>query len=300
MKKLFILAMSFIIVSSNMANCMETKTDAEATHSLEIKQEAQKYIPTLYDNEVFVKSLNNLPDVANAPKPLYWLIKPERGVAKDTVSKAAKMLDLIWSEPDGKTMLSAILYKRIPINITNEKNDPDALAKISANQPTANFSIPFVPLLDYNSMSLTIDIPESCINGFYDQNISPEKRIYYFTSLVSELGHAYMLLRNHDHKDSLEEELGVSMMGYNISYKIFTGKYLTKEQADFYSENIFISLLSGKQASLPIYINFHKEIQAYGLTMPYPDDYSDLVKMFKTLYEAKKVKWVASFSGHVY
>lgn len=259
-------------------------------------QENLKYVRYLHNEAILNNSINNLPRVPNAPAALYRLIKPSPGITKSTVKKTKYILDLIWSEPNGRIILQEILKKKIPIKITQGAVTANANYR---KQKRTILLYGLIPIFSYDVSSLSVNIAFNYISDFYNPNIPPKHRIYDLQVFIHEFGHAFMYCKSSRLQDSLEEELGVSMIGFNSAYKIITGKYLTREQTEEYSKNIFESLLNDSHNQLPVYSGFNNMIQSYGINMPYTELYSNLPLMYKKLLEENKVSPLPNFSVYV-
>lgn len=239
-------------------------------------------------------SLNNITNIQTthtAPKALYKLIKPAPGITQGTIDKTKRILDLLWSEPNGRILLQAMIDKRVPINITQGTLDANT---VKSTQKHTLYYL-FIPITSFDTTSLCVNLPFNFVVNFNNPNLSSQERIYYFHSFVHEFGHVYRTLRNPGVNNSIEEELGVSMIGYNIAYKIFTGNYLTQTQTQAYSMGCLQALLQDNHSKLPVYSGFNKFIQYMGIQMPYPEIYSDLPQMYKKLLSEGKTKPVPSF-----
>lgn len=261
-----------------------------------VAQQNLKYISYRNNEQILNNSINNLPSVSHAPNSLYKLIKPSAGITKNTVDKTKYILDLIWSEPNGQILLKAILNKKIPINITQGIVTANAMQQTKKN---TLMLYGFIPIFSYDTSSMSVNIAFNYISDFYNPNIDPRHRIYDLQIFLHEFGHAFMYCKNLHHQDAIEEELGVSIIGFDSAYKIITGQYLTKEQTEEYSMQILQALLSDSHRNLPVYNGFNKEIQYYGIKLPYPEIYSNLPLMYKKLLSESKISPVPNFYVYV-
>jgi len=257
-----------------------------------VAQQNLKYISYVRNEQFLNNSVNNLPVVPHAPVALYRLIKPSGGITKNTVEKTKYILDLIWNEPNGQMLLQQVQDNKIPINITQGAVTANAQQQKKTN---TLMLYGFIPIFSYDTASNSVNIAFNYISDFYNPNIDPRRRIYDLQVFIHEFGHAYMFSKTPGHKDAIEEELGVSMLGYNSAYKIITGQYLTREQAIEYSVSVLQSLLSDSHRDLPVHNGFNNEIQYYGIRLPYPEIYSNLPQMYKKLLYEGKVSPVPNF-----
>jgi len=261
-----------------------------------VAQQNIKYANYRNQEKVLSTSMNNLSVAHVAPHSLYRLIKPSPGITKGTVERMKSILDLIWSEPNGQMMLQALINKKVPINITQGTLSANATKQ---QQQNTIMLYGFIPVYSYSTSRLSVNIPFYYISNFNDQNLSAYQRVYNLQVFIHEFGHAYMNVKNSGNVNSIEEELGVSTIGYNISYKILTGSYLDKEQTESYSMGCLESLLKDSHRDLPVFSGFKQAIQDYGVAMPYPEVYSDLPQMYKTLLSEDKISPVQSFYSYV-
>jgi len=227
-----------------------------------------------------------------APEKLYKLIKPASCIQPDSVESMKKIVDLVWSDPTGQFILQKLIEKKISINIVQGADR--ANAKKSQEKQTFYY-MGLIPIFSYTSTSHSVNIPVRYITAFENQNASLHDKIYHLQVFIHEFGHAFMWANNSANADSMEEELGVSMLGYNIANKILVGRYLTKQEVDFYSKGCMQALLSDDHNKLPVYSGFTQHIQNYGVLMPYPEEYSDLVAIYKKLLAENKTKPVPNF-----
>lgn len=257
-----------------------------------VAQQNLKYISQVQNEQFLNNSVNNMPVVPHAPQALYKLIKPSAGITKNTVERMKYILDLVWSEPNGQLLLQGILNHKIRINITQGVVTANAMHQKRTN---TILLYGFIPIFSYDTSSNAVNIAFNYISDFYNPKIDAHHRIYDLQVFVHEFGHAFMFSKNSGHKDSIEEELGVSMLGYNSAYKILTGQYLTKEQTIEYSMSVLQSLLSDSHRDLPVHNGFNNEIQYYGIRLPYPETYSNLPAMYKKLLYEGKISPVPNF-----
>lgn len=262
-----------------------------------IAQQNLKYINFKHSNKILNDSINNLNVGHIAPEQLYRKIRVQPGVDGCYHEKMKTILDLIWNEPNGKMLLSALLKQNTSINIVDGHAKADVHRDIKKQTLYLYFIIP-VASFTTNS-AVNINLPTSYIDNFNNKNLYANQRIYNLQVFIHEFGHAFIGIKKPKDVDSIEEELGVSMIGYNIASKIINDKYLTPEQTKEYSENVLISLLSDEHKYLQVYSGFNKSIQKYGIMMPYPEIYSDNLLIYQKLLSEGKVSRVPSLDALV-
>lgn len=262
-----------------------------------IAQNNLKYVSYVQKDKKLSDSLNNLKIEEKAPKKIYRLIKCEKGVPKDYKEKMKPILDLIWSEQNGRTLLTTLSKKRIPIKIRLETAKAETLHKTQIVTYSSAYGL--VPVSSYTTTKTIVNIPITYINNFNDNTLTAQKRIESLTVFVHEFGHAYMLANNPYNKDSIEEEIGVSMIGYNIASKILTGEYLNREESKEHAKGCLEGALSDEHRNLPVYGDFKRNIKFFGVALPYPEEYSNLISMYKILRSEGKTTPVPNFEAYL-
>ncbi len=239
-----------------------------------------------------IDSINNSDFGHNAPRALYSLIKPSAGITADSVEKMKKVLDLVWSDPSGRIILQTLISKRVPINITQGAMSANAT---SSRKQNTLLLYGFIPILSFSTYSGAVNIPVNYISDFYNPQLTSYQRIYSLQVFIHEFGHAFISIKNPNNVNSLEEELGVSMIGYNVATKVITGEYLSEEQTKAYSRSILIALLSDDHRTLQVKSHFNQIVQSYGVVMPYPQVYSNIRMIYRELLSEGKVSPCSSF-----
>lgn len=253
-----------------------------------------KYLTSKMQDNNLDESLNNIKISQKAPIEIYKLIKPSKGVPPEAVEHTKTMLDLIWSDPTGKLLLDNLVKSKISINLTTQ-GVYDANATQTKKSNTF-YLYGCLPIFTWDRQSVAVNIPFMYIENFTNPHISPYQRIYSLHALVHEFCHAYRDIKFPNCNNSIEEELGASMIGLNISYKVVTGEYLTQSQTEAQSMNVLQSLLSDNHRTLPVYSGFNKNMQTKGIILPYPEIYSNLPQMYKCLLSEGKISRVPNFS----
>lgn len=182
-----------------------------------IAQQNFQIIKYYYTEDTLNNQLNNIKVECNAPDTLYALIKPSIGGSDEEIKNMKNILDMIWSEPNGQILLQALIENKIPINLTQEN--------IKANAAR----------LGDTGRTIAVNIPIKRVKDFNDKNLTTYLRVYNLQVFVHEFGHAFIGLKCYNDVNSLEEELGVSMIGYNVALKVITGRYMDKGQTQIYS-----------------------------------------------------------------
>lgn len=266
---------------------------------------------TLISNSINLAQNQNIinPTIQeHAPVKVYKLIKREWGIPKEKKEDMKIILDLIWSEKNGRMFLQMLAENKIPIRIVRASSKAQT---IHTQQTTTfynsgmgaggiTYAAQYIPGNSLTTYFTDIKIPITYINNFNNPNLSLPQRLYNLMVFIHEFGHAFMLANDNNNKNSIEEEIGVSMIGYNVAKKILIGEYLTKEETKFYSINCLQGALSDDHRELPIFGNFNKRIQRFGINLPYPEEYTDLVSMYKILLIQGKIRPVKNFEQYMH
>lgn len=227
-------------------------------------------------DENLSNGINSVVVGAKAPSKMYALIKTN--LSADIRKEVEGIIDLVYSDINGKIMLNTIYEKNIPINI----NESGPRAQVNVTE------------LNGVSTVENIDIPVKEIHTLNNTNLSPFLRISSFMTFMHEFGHAYTRIKDPYISNSMEEELGISMIGYNIAYVIVQKRYLTDEEVKMYSMLILQAMLSDDHKELPVYSGFNKKMESYCIQMPAPQLYSDIPGMYKKLLSEGKTTHVES------
>lgn len=250
-----------------------------------------------YSDYKLTQSLNNIQVAEHAPKRIYKMIKRNWRVPKSYVLETQRIIDLIWSEQTGRRMLIALRDNGTPIRIV--PNDKKTIT-LHETQTTTTYAYGMVPLNSFTYYTTTVVIPIKHIDGFNNPYLNPKTRIYHLHAFLHEMGHAYMLTINPSNKDSIEEELGVSMIGLNVANKIITGEYMTREDAKYYSQGCLKALLEDDHRDLPVFGYFNRKLMMRGIYLPYYEEYADIPVVYKKLLDEGKVKPARTFSPYMH
>lgn len=227
-----------------------------------------------------INSLNSAQIVHNSPKELYALIKA--GANKAYLPKMQSVLDLIWQDSSGKILLETVMEEKIPIVLTNWNSGAEVTTQRS-NDTMFLDGFEDTNAQNFSSFSGEIKFPVKLILDFYNPNLTSYQRIYCLHAFAHEFCHAFINVKNGGNNNSLEEEIGASMIGYNIANKAISGRYLTQAQTKKYSRAIFASLMKDDHRDLPLYSGFTQKMQSFGVEMPYPYVYDDISQLYSEI-----------------
>lgn len=225
----------------------------------------------------------NIDNVTKAPPALYDLVKTNAVLKyKDDFEKTYEMLDLLWNDEDGRILINEIIEHKIPIQIVfGGKEQTNAYIE----ETTTNKQIMlggFFPLYTFGTMqekNITVNLGENIINMYKSPKSSYHDNMYALMTVMHEMGHAVASLIEDKHKDSLEEEITVSMIGYNSASKILIGRPLTREESIETAKNCYKALMTDDHKNLPMYNNFRNTISKTGVNLYNYDTYSDIYRL---------------------
>lgn len=239
--------------------------------STENDREILDSVNHVYQRDTLNNSINNVRVTDRAPSEIYNMIVTN--LSPEVKEQLKGILDVVWSVPEGRTMLDAISKSHIPLHV----EDVEETARVE-NVRNRKGVLPE-----------KIVVPLKYIKIVNDSTNSPIHRIYGFTTFMHEFGHAYFGIKNPQCLNSLEEEIGVSMIGYNIAYKIILNRYLNASEAKNYSREVLSVLTDDGHKNLQVYNNFNILMPSYGINLPYPEFYSNIPSMYKQLRSEGKM-----------
>lgn len=245
----------------------------------------------------FKNNIANVNTAIKAPPVLYNLVRTN-SVLKygDSFDKTYEMLDLLWNDEDGKILLNYIIKNKIPIQIAYGGKEQTNAETIESSKVTPLGYLGMVP------MPLVVAAPLALSNALFHTDVKQEKKItvnlgediiqmyknpkssyhdnmYALMTVMHEAGHAVSSLIDDKHQNSLEEEITVSMIGYNTASKILMGRPLTREESIETAKNSYKALMSDDHKNLPLYNNYKNTISKTGVTLYNYDTYSDIYRL---------------------
>jgi len=242
----------------------------------------------------FKNNINNLNPATKAPPALYKLVKTNVNLQyNDDFEKTYEMLDLLWNDDDGRLLINKIIENKIPIQITTGgKEQTNAqITESYKKTPLGYLSMVPMPLAIAAPLALshalfhtdvkkekiiTVNLGEDIIQRYKNPKSSYHDNMYALMTVMHEMGHAVSSLIEEKHSNSLEEEMTVSMIGYNSASKIFLGRPLTREESIETAKNTYKALMSDEHKYLPLYNNFRNTISKTGINLYNYDTYADL------------------------
>ncbi|HBG49791.1 MAG TPA: hypothetical protein DDW90_09890 [Cyanobacteria bacterium UBA9971] len=245
----------------------------------------------------FKSAITSLNPVIKAPPVLYNLVRTNSVLKySDNFDKVYEMLDLLWNDDDGRILLNKVIERKIPIQITfGGKDQTNAYIEESSKITPLGYlgmvPMPLViaaPLALSNALfhtdvkkekKITVNLGEDIIQKYKNPKSSYHDNMYALMTVMHELGHAVSSLIEDKHKNSLEEEVTVSMIGYNSASKIFMGRPLTTAESIQTAKNTYKALMSDEHRNLPLYNNYKNTISKIGVNLYNYDTYADLYKL---------------------
>ncbi|HSA07576.1 MAG TPA: tetratricopeptide repeat protein [Candidatus Gastranaerophilales bacterium] len=255
----------------------------------------------------FKSRISNITPAVKAPAVVYNLVKtskPEKAVYNlkqinsglkysDTVYKLNEILDFLWADENGNILLNEVIKRNIPIIITFGGKEQTNAQTVISYKKTPFYYLGKVPMpiiaaipisIIYSTfhpeykkqINITINIGENIIQMYKEPDSSFENNMYSLMSVMHEASHAVSSAIEGNHKNSLEEELTVSMMGYNFASNVLTGRILSHDESHEYAKQTLNSLMNDEHKTLPLYGNFKNTISSIGINLYNYDTYSDL------------------------
>lgn len=209
--------------------------------------------------------MNNVVAKEKAPQELYSLIKTD--LDSNVRLQVQIIFDLIWTVPSGKILLKKMWESRVPVYIIETNKRPEMIPGYVNNKLTAE----------------KIEIPLRTIKNINDTSADADFRIHSFVTFMHEFGHAYYIINTSSSQNSMEQELGVTMIGMDIAYKIITGNYMDEAAAKEISMESLEGLLADDHRELPVYSGFNQKMINLGMALPYLYVYSDIPRMYQKL-----------------
>ena len=225
----------------------------------------------------------NINPVIKAPAALYNLVRTNSVLKySDNFDKLYEMLDLLWNDDDGRILLNEIIRHKIPIQIAfGGKDQTNAYIEETTTQKTIMVGgiLPLYTFGTQQEKDITVNLGEDIIQKYKNPKSSYHDNMYALMTVMHELGHAVSCLIEDTHKNSLEEEVTVSMIGYNTASKIFMGRPLTTAESIQTAKNTYKALMSDEHKNLPLYNNYKNTISKTGINLYNYDTYTDLYKL---------------------
>ncbi len=225
------------------------------------------------------KNLNEFRITERAPSQLYNLVKADTRVDNSAINGLYTMLDLIWSDTEGKKLLNTVINNKIPINIT------PSMTRANAKVEEKKYNLMvygLIPITVYKDKNISINISQDYIREFKDSNLSYRERIHSLQVIIHEVCHAAKSTLSKT-KDSLSEEMGASIIGYDISYRVLTGNSMTEKQIEDYSKSVLKALLTDSHRYLDVYNDFGEQMQRIGVIQPYSYKYASIPNVYSQI-----------------
>lgn len=257
----------------------------------------EPYVLQELRNCQFKGRINNTIPMIKAPHLVHKLVQVNTILKnRDTSFKLNEMLDLLWADENGKILLTEIVKHKIPIIITyGGTEQTNAKTEISYKK-TPMYYLGMVPLPiivaipmsaayaifhpEYKKETkITVNIGEDIIQKYKNPNSSLEDNMYALMSIMHESAHAVASTVEDNHVNSLDEELTVSMIGYNFASNVLLGRILSHDESQEYAISSFDSLMSDNHKYLPLYHDFRNTTSKLGINLHNYDTYSDLNRL---------------------
>lgn len=239
-----------------------------------------------------------------APRRLHNLIKVE-GSLKDAndEKKLHKIIDFIWSDKEGKMLLSTLFKTKTPVylkrNIEHscfEKFQYGASGDAVIYGPDSDILVS-VP----SHAAISIYIKESDISDFQSEKSDIDRDMACMMVVIHEFLHSIRYLYYSDSTDSQEEELLCYLLGYNIASRIITGEPMSEGRIRELSQALYNLSFESKCSTYNSLQDENKVAAKFarlGFVIPYHYVYSDLsnLKMKETIDNPEVAQYVAKLN----
>lgn len=251
----------------------------------EIALNNYEYIIDIKNKAELQYALDNIRPGAKAPKKLYKLVKVKKGVNPQIRQRVYYLLDLIYSDPEGRILLDNVKKKKIKIYISpNGKSAHGAFA----TKKSSTYSVYGIPV---TFSSDTISIEERFINNFFNKSLDVRTRINGIVVIIHEACHALRSALRKNKDNALEEEITSSIIGMNIAYKLFLNRTLSEQETYKNAKGYLVGALSDDHAKLRPYNNFNEFIELdLKIKIPHLHTFKDLSKLYKEVKHKVKYK----------
>lgn len=246
--------------------------------------EILKFSYTQQENKEIIGKIQQIKPNDPIPDKLTRLIKFDKGLKTDTPAKTFEIINLIWEDSEGQKLLEIICKQRIPIKITNKKDNPVTETSYYSLSPIGAYykGINYTQNTVYGKY-ISINVGEYIVQDFKGDSLDENMQV--IMVFIHELCHAVVqaIDKTTSHSNAIEEELSASMIGYNVASRILKQRELSRDECFQYSKIEMQMLLEGNYKSLPIYNDFNEEIMKLGIYPPHPDIYRNIVKLEPTI-----------------
>lgn len=264
----------------NALKCFETALKLNPKNErTQIKIEITKnQIDKIKENE----KINQLEPKETAPKEIHALIKIE-GRLKDTNSeeKLHKIINFIWSDPQGKVLLQTIY--NVQANLYIKRN-------IKNSYFTCYQTLPMTDAYEYNQVlknslaySINIEkriyIKESDISRFQEKNTTLPENLSSIMVVTHELCHFIKFLGYPKSAGTKQEELICYVVGFDLASRVLTGESLTDNEIKMYTSKIYNSMRHNSYKQLVNDDDVARKMTSVGIYVPKYYLYNDISKL---------------------
>ncbi|OGI03758.1 MAG: hypothetical protein A2Y25_09455 [Candidatus Melainabacteria bacterium GWF2_37_15] len=257
-------------------------------YALTNKEYAMHFLNEKRSHQAINQKISNTSPNIGIPEKLHKLIIFKNTFSPDTQEKTYKMIGLVWNDEQGRILLERIMKKKIKITVSSS---PVKSYVYNSKQQYTYYLYGFIPIKFSLNEKIDIFIEEKSVQLFYENNVYSTERIHALSTLIHEIGHAVKATMTGKIDNSIEEEMGVSMIGYNIANRIINDKDLTSEEIVGKSKDVLLSLLKDEHKYLPLYNNFYGNMEKIDSVIPSNSYiYRDLPSVYELMKKDANVR----------
>lgn len=238
----------------------------------------KKQIEKLKENE---KS-NTIEPKERAPKKIHELIKIDGKLKnKNSEEKLHKIIDFIWSDPQGRILLNKIC--NVQANIYLKKNIKNSYFTCYQTLPM-NDAYKYDPIMQ-KTLAYTINIEkivyikESDVSRFQEKNTTLLENASSIMVVAHELCHFIKFMDYPQSKGTKQEELICYVVGYDIAFRALTDSSLSDDQVKEYTTRIYNGMKHNNYKYLAKEDDVARKMFSVGINVPKHSLYYDISKL---------------------
>lgn len=241
-----------------------------------------EYVNYLISEKEKNDKVNSMEPKLKAPRNLHRMVQVKSKLENaEDEEKLHKIIDFLWSDEEGRVLLKKVLNSQTPIYLKRKIKHSYFTASqvLPLNEGVLSNPLSSQLLAYSNYIEKQIYIKESDISNFQKKGNTYKDNEWAITVLAHEICHMTNFMSNPRTKDSKEEELIATVIGYNIASRILNDKPLSEEQVkekaiSYYNSTI---LRHGcPYRDLPMNENFARSLVPLGVNLPYYGVYANL------------------------
>lgn len=229
-----------------------------------------------------LKKICSLEPRYKAPKQIHELVIVE-GKLKDIndEKKLHKIIDFMWSDPEGRFLLQTVINMQVPIRLKkNISTSQFGYVQTAPNDNAINYTEnPKLSPIYFSNTEKFLYIKEKDISDFQDPDSNIIQNMKPIATIAHELCHMLMFSKYQKIQNSQEEEFISAIIGLNIASRILTNSPLTEEQVQQFGSMAYNLVLKSRMNSyhyLERRSEYAETMKEIGFILPYYEIYSNL------------------------